>query len=184
MKTLSTMLELGTKAPQFSLKDTISGNQVSLDQNNSAPATLIMFICNHCPYVKHINKELSQLGKDYLPLGVNVIAINSNDYQKYPDDSPEKMKLLAEQEGFSFPYLIDETQEIAKAYHAACTPDFFLFNEKNELVYRGQLDDSRPGNSIHVTGTSLRAALDSVLKKEPVTVEQKPSMGCNIKWRE
>lgn len=143
-----------------------------------------MFICNHCPYVKHVNKELTRLANDYLPKGVNFIAINSNDVENYPDDSPENMKKTALAEGYPFPYLFDETQEVAKAYQAACTPDFFVFDANLVLVYRGQLDDSRPGNQVEVTGNSIRKALDSLLADQPIKFEQKPSLGCNIKWKD
>lgn len=184
MKTLSTMLALGTIAPSFSLKDVVSGKDVSLSDNKNAQATLIMFICNHCPYVKLINHELTRLGNDYMPRGVTILAINSNDYVQYPDDSPKNMQQTATREAYPFPYLIDETQDVAKAYQAACTPDFFLFDDQLSLVYRGQLDDARPGNGVVVTGSSLRMALECVLSNKPVIVEQKPSMGCNIKWRQ
>lgn len=182
-KTPSNMLTLGTIAPLFSLPDAITKKQVQLQIDPKYKAVLILFICNHCPYVKHINLELVQLAKDYLPKRVRIIAINSNDVDKYPEDSPENMKILAEQLQFPFPYLFDATQEVAKAYHAACTPDFFLFNSQLELVYRGQLDDSRPGNQIPVTGDYLRSALDQLLAEQTMTVEQKPSLGCNIKWK-
>ncbi|SEN74914.1 thioredoxin family protein [Lihuaxuella thermophila] len=182
--TESTMFPLGKQAPSFVLPDVVSGKQVSLDDVKSDVATVIMFICNHCPYVKHVQSQLVQLANDYLPKGVSFVAINSNDAEKYPEDSPEKMKQVAEELGYPFPYLFDESQEVAKAYQAACTPDFYIFNRNLECVYRGQLDDSRPGNDIPVTGESIRAALDSILSDEPVTVKQKPSMGCNIKWKE
>lgn len=182
-KTPSNMLPLGTSAPLFSLPDAISGNQVSLQIDPQYKAVLIMFICNHCPYVKHINHALVELAQDYLPKAVRMIAINSNDADHYPEDSPENMKKLAEQEQYPFPYLFDATQEVAQEYHAACTPDFFLFNTKLELVYRGQLDDSRPGNQIPVTGHHLRTALDQLLAHQAITIEQKPSLGCNIKWK-
>lgn len=183
-KTASVMLPLGTPAPAFTLLDIVSGNKVRLDHSEKVKATLIMFICNHCPYVKHINKELTRLAQDYMKKGVNFIAINSNDIKNYPDDSPANMKVVAQEESYPFPYLFDETQEVAKAYQAACTPDFYLFNTELELVYRGQLDDSRPGNSIPVTGQSIRAALDSLLANQAISIEQKPSLGCNIKWKE
>jgi len=142
-----------------------------------------MFICNHCPYVKHINEQLVFLGNDYIPKGVQFIAINSNDAEQYPDDSPENMKKTAESLGFPFPYLFDETQAVAKAYHAACTPDFYIFDGEQRLVYRGQLDSSRPGNKLPVTGEDIRNALDNMLANQPIADEQKPSLGCNIKWR-
>ncbi len=180
-KTPSSMVPLGTPAPQFSLLDTVSGKKVSLD--NSSNATVIMFICNHCPFVKHVNKELTRLANDYMSKGVNFLAINSNDIVHYPDDSPENMQKTAMQEGYPFPYLFDETQEVAKAYHAACTPDFYIFDTNLLLAYRGQLDDSRPGNQIAVSGSSIRKALDCLLTHKPIQFEQKPSLGCSIKWK-
>ena len=182
-RTPSTMLPLGTPAPDFTLEDTVSGETVRPADFADRRALLIMFICNHCPFVKHISRELSALGRDYLSKGVGIVAINSNDIEKYPDDSPEKMAEEARAQGYSFPYLMDADQEVAKAYHAACTPDFFLFDEGRRLVYRGQLDGSRPGNAIPVTGADLRAALDAVLAGERPNDEQVPSIGCNIKWR-
>lgn len=182
-KTPSTMLPLGTQAPHFSLLDVVSGKKIYLDGSNDAKSTVVMFICNHCPYVKHINQELTKLAKDYMPKGVFFFAINSNDVIAYPDDSPENMKKTALAEDYPFPYLYDETQEVAKAYQAACTPDFYVFDSNLALVYRGQLDDSRPGNSIKVTGSSIRHALDCLLSDQPVNSEQKPSLGCNIKWK-
>jgi thiol-disulfide isomerase/thioredoxin len=142
-----------------------------------------MFICNHCPYVKHINKELTRLANDYMKKDVNFIAINSNDVMNYPDDSPENMRITAREQAFPFPYLFDEAQEVAKAYQAACTPDFYVFDSNLVLVYRGQLDDSRPGNKIAVTGDSIRNVLDCLLNNKPISIEQKPSLGCNIKWK-
>lgn len=183
-KTASTMLPLGTQAPQFSLLDVISGEKVSLNNLNKSKATVVMFICNHCPYVKHVSKELTRLANDYMPEGVNFFAINSNDVESYPDDSPENMKKIAVQEGYPFPYLFDETQEVAKAYQAACTPDFYVFDSNLVLAYRGQLDDSRPGNHIEVTGSSIRQALDCLLANQSLSFEQKPSLGCNIKWKD
>ncbi len=180
--TASTMLTLGTSAPDFSLPDT-EGNLVCLDDFKDAPALLVIFLCNHCPFVKHVLGGLTGLIKVYQAKGVAVVGINSNDVGDYPEDRPEMMAKLAEEKGFTFPYLYDETQDVAKAYHAACTPDFFLFDKKRKLVYRGQMDDSRPGNNIPVTGTDLRAALDAVLAGKPVPAKQKPSMGCNIKWK-
>lgn len=179
----STMLELGTKAPKFSLTDTVSGNNVELKDFRGNKALLVMFICNHCPYVKNIKEGLVKYAADYLPKGVGIVAISSNDVENYPDDSPEKMKEDAEKFGYPFPYLYDEDQEAAKAYMAACTPDFFLFDEKHELKYRGQFDSSRPGNDEPVTGKDLREATDKVLKGEPVPEKQIPSIGCNIKWK-
>lgn len=179
----STMLELGTKAPEFSLPDTITGKTVNLKDYRGNKALLIIFMCNHCPYVKQIKEGLVKYAADYLPKGVGIAAVSSNDVENYPDDSPEKMKEDAEKFGYPFPYLFDETQAVAKAYKAACTPDLFLFNEKHELVYRGQFDSSRPGNQEPVTGKDLREATDKVLAGEPVPEEQIPSIGCNIKWK-
>lgn len=180
--TASTMLPLGIEAPDFSLPDT-KGKLVSLEDFKEAPALLVIFMCNHCPFVKHILDGLIGLIKDYQAKDVAVVGINSNDVANYPEDRPEMMAKVARQKGFTFPYLYDETQDVAKAYHAACTPDFFLFDKQRKLVYRGQMDDSRPGNSIPVTGKDLRAALDAVLEGKPVPAKQKPSMGCNIKWK-
>ncbi|CAM2873142.1 thioredoxin family protein [Legionella worsleiensis] len=182
-KTESTMLALGTKAPHFKLLDVTSGNFIQFDYSPDYNASVIMFICNHCPYVKHINAELTQLAYDYLPKGIRFLAINSNDVEHYPDDSPENMITTARTHEFPFPYLYDETQEVAKAYHAACTPDFFVFDKDLSLAYRGQLDDSRPGNTIPVTGESIRKALDCILADTPLEEVQKPSLGCNIKWK-
>lgn len=183
-KTFSTMLPLGSQAHSFSLPDVLSGSQINLNKFSAySKGTLIMFICNHCPYVKHINEELVRLANDYLPKEIVFLAINSNDTITYPDDSPENMKKIALQLAYPFPYLFDETQEVAKVYQAACTPDFYLFDKKQQLVYRGQFDDSRPGNSVAVTGSSVRAALDSLLSGIKITMEQKPSLGCNIKWK-
>jgi len=181
--TASTMLPLGTLAPDFSLPDT-EGNLVSVEDFKDAPAFLVVFMCNHCPFVKHVLDGLTGLIKVYQAKGVAAVAINSNDVEDYPEDRPEMMAKLAEEKGFTFPYLYDETQDVAKAYHAACTPDFFLFDKARKLVYRGQMDDSRPGNNILVTGADLRAALDAVLEGKPVATKQRPSMGCNIKWRQ
>jgi len=180
--TPSTMLPLGTEAPAFSLPDT-TGKTVSLEDFSGAKALLVMFICNHCPYVKHVRRGLADLAKDYQPRDVAVVGISSNYVPDYPEDSPEHMAKEVEEQGYIFPYLYDETQEIARAYSAACTPDFFLFDEKGKLVYRGQLDDSRPGNDKPVTGADLRAALDAVLSRQPVNFDQKASVGCNIKWK-
>jgi peroxiredoxin len=181
--TPSTMVALGTSAPPFTLPDAVSGNQVSLDDVKSNQATVIMFICNHCPYVKHINEQLVQLAGDYQPKGVSFIAISSNDAEAYPEDGPVKMKEYAERLGYPFPYLFDETQAVAKAYNAACTPDIFIYNGQAQLAYRGQLDDSRPGNNLPVTGQDIRAALDALLAGNAPDSEQKPSVGCNIKWK-
>ncbi len=180
--TPSTMLPLGTKAPDFSLPN-IDGRQVSLSDFEGAPALLVVFMCNHCPYVKHVADALAQLAREYQQRGVAVVGINSNDAEQYPDDSPEKMAEEAAARGYTFPYLYDETQEVAKAYRAACTPDFYVFDKDRTLVYRGQMDDSRPDSGIPVTGADLRAALDAVLEGKPVPAEQKPSIGCNIKWK-
>lgn len=182
--TPSSMIPLGTKAPSFSLFDTVSAEQKSLEDLASDNATVIMFICNHCPFVIHIQDELVHLAKDYQERGVSFIAISSNDVENYPQDAPDKMKELAEKLGFSFPYLYDETQEVAKAYDAQCTPDFFIFDKNLQCVYRGQLDDARPGNNQPVNGKDIRAALDATLSGQPVAGEQKPSIGCNIKWKE
>jgi peroxiredoxin len=180
--TASTMLPLRTEAPDFSLPDA-EGNLVSAEDFKEAPALLVVFMCNHCPFVKHILDGLVGLIKDYQAKGVAVVGINSNDVTDYPEDRPEMMAKVAKQKGFTFPYLYDESQDVAKAYHAACTPDFFLFDKERKLVYRGQMDDSRPGNGIPVTGKDLRAALGAVLEGKPIPPEQKPSMGCNIKWK-
>jgi peroxiredoxin len=180
--TPSTMLPLGTSAPPFSLPD-IAGKTVSIGDFKNAPALLVMFICNHCPYVKHVRTGLAQLAKEYQARGAAIVAISSNDVKCYPDDSPAKMALEAKEAGYTFPYLYDESQAVARAYQAACTPDFFLFDRERQLVYRGQLDDSRPGNGIPVTGSELRAALDAVLAGKPVPKDQKASIGCNIKWK-
>ncbi len=182
-RTSSTMLPLGTKAPDFNLLDTVSGDSVNLYESKGLKGTLIMFICNHCPFVKHINNEISKLGKYYISKGINLLAISSNDAKNYPQDSPDKMRENAIEQDFIFPYLYDVSQGVAKKYEAACTPDFFLFNDDLELVYRGQLDDSRPGNNIPVTGKDLRNALDALLSNSPISKDQKPSIGCNIKWK-
>jgi len=176
------MLSLGTKAPDFSLVN-VDGRTVSLSDFDGSPALLVIFMCNHCPFVKHIASGLARLGYEYQSRGVAMVGISSNDVSKYPADSPEQMIHEAELQGYSFPYLYDEDQAVAKAYKAACTPDFFLFDAEQKLVYRGQLDSSRPGNGIPVTGEDLRRALDTVLAGNPVPEEQTPSIGCNIKWR-
>ncbi|MBW2713565.1 MAG: thioredoxin family protein [Deltaproteobacteria bacterium] len=180
--TPSTMLELRSPAPAFRLPDT-RGEMVSLDDYVGAPAYLVVFICNHCPYVIHIRGGLSRFYRDYANAGLGMVAINANDVATHPQDGPEQMAVEAQRSGYEFPYLYDETQEVAKAYQAACTPDFFLFDAEARLVYRGQFDDSRPGNDIPVTGEALRSALDAVLEGKPVDVQQKASLGCNIKWR-
>jgi peroxiredoxin len=176
------MLPLGTKAPPFRLPDT-TGNLVSISDYADAPALLVIFMCNHCPYVKHIQEALVRLIKEYQDRGVAVVGINANDVANYPDDSPELMAREAEQHGYTFPYLFDETQDVAKAYKAACTPDFFLFDGERRLIYRGQMDSSRPGNDKPHSGEDLRSALDAVLSGAAVSTEQKPSIGCNIKWK-
>jgi peroxiredoxin len=182
-ETPSTMLPLGTKIPAFSLKDAVTGKTVTDRDAAGKKATLVMFICNHCPFVKHVMDELGRVTGDYIPKGVSVVAINANDVDKYPQDGPEHMKKLAASKGWRFPFLLDDTQKVAQAFTAACTPDFFLFGADGKLVYRGQLDDSRPGNQIPVTGKDLRAALDAVLAGKPPIKDQKASIGCNIKWR-
>jgi peroxiredoxin len=176
------MLPLGTTAPDFNLPDT-NGKTVSLADFKDKPALLVLFICNHCPYVKHIRSGLAQLTRDYQPKHVAIVGINSNDVENYPEDSPAKMKAEVKSAGYMFPYLYDETQAVAKAYRAACTPDIYLFDKNRKLVYRGQSDDSRPGNGVPVTGKDLRAALDAVLAGKPISPNQKASMGCNIKWK-
>ncbi len=179
-RTPSTMLELGTSAPDFSLAEPATGNTVSLADFNDKPL-LVLFICNHCPFVIHIREALGQFAKDYLPQGLAIVAINANDATRHPDDSPEKMADEA-RSYYPFPYLFDDDQSVAKAYRAACTPDIYLFDKQHRLVYRGQFDGSRPGNTIAVTGEDLRQAADAVLTGHPVTTDQKPSLGCNIKW--
>ena len=176
------MLPLGTTAPDFRLPDT-GGKMVALGDFQSAPALAVLFICNHCPYVKHIQAGLAQFRRDFQPRGAAVVAISSNDVQNYPADSPAKMAEEARSAGYTFPYLYDESQAVAKAYQAACTPDIFLFDATRQLVYRGQFDDSRPGNGVPVTGKDLRAALEAVLTGKPVPQKQTPSVGCNIKWK-
>ncbi|UCG53240.1 MAG: thioredoxin family protein [Candidatus Latescibacterota bacterium] len=183
VETPSTMLPLGTPMPTFSLTDAVTGKTVTGTDNAGSRATLVMFICNHCPFVKHVMDEFGRLANDYLPQGVGIIAINSNDKENYPQDAPDRMKELVADKGWQFPFLFDENQDVAKIFRAACTPDFFLFDGERRLVYRGQLDDSRPGNNIPVSGKDLRAALDAVLSGELVPANQKPSVGCNIKWK-
>lgn len=182
-RTPSNMLPLGTKAPEFELLDTVSNENLSLEKLKGKNGTVVMFICNHCPFVIHVNPELSKLGKEYQAKGIGFVAISSNDVVNYPQDAPDLMKEKAKAMGYSFPYLYDETQEVAKAYDAACTPDFYLFDANLELVYRGQLDDSRPGNGLPLTGSDLRNAMDAVLNGSAVDSNQKPSIGCNIKWK-
>jgi peroxiredoxin len=180
--TPSTMLPLGTRAPGFALVNAIDGRTTSLEDVRGKRVLLVMFICNHCPFVVHVRDELTKLATDYLSREVGIVAINANSSKTHPQDAPEAMKRLALQLGWSFPFLFDETQEVAKAYRAACTPDFYLFDASFRLVYRGQLDDARPGNGVPVTGMHLRAAMDAVLEGRPVSETQKPSVGCNIKW--
>lgn len=180
--TPSNMLPLGTVAPDFTLFDTLSEKNISLQNYHSDTATVIMFICNHCPFVKHIAPQLVELAQDYQPKGIQFIAISSNDAKNYPADAPDKMSEMAKQLKFTFPYCYDETQAVAKAYQAACTPDFYIFDKNFACVYRGQFDDSRPGNAIPVTGKDIRAALDALLLGKNVSPDQRPSIGCNIKW--
>jgi len=182
VKTASTMLPLGTNAPDFSLPN-VDGKTVSLSGFQESPALLVVFMCNHCPFVKHISGGLASFAKEYRPKGLAMVGISSNDVAGFPDDSPQRMTEEAKQAGYTFPYLYDETQQVAKDYRAACTPDFFLFDRERKLVYRGQFDDSRPDNGIPVTGTDLHRAVDCVLKGEPIPEPQKPSIGCNIKWK-
>ena len=182
VRTPSTMLPLGTPAPDFELPN-VDGRLVPLADAAGPRGTLVMFICNHCPFVKHVADELATLGRDFMPRGVGVVAISANDVSTHPADSPEQMVREAEERGYPFPYLYDATQDVAKAYRAACTPDFFLFDAGKRLVYRGQLDASRPGNDVPVTGGDLRAAIEALLAGRPVAAEQTPSIGCNIKWK-
>ena len=183
VKTESTMLPLGSTAPPFSLMN-VDGQIVTLDNFSDSRALLVMFICNHCPYVIHVADQLAVLGHEYMQKGVGVVAISANDISTHPADSPEQMVREAEDRGYPFPYLYDQDQSVAKAYRAACTPDFFVFDKNHQLTYRGQLDDSRPESGIPITGVDLRAALDATLANEPVADPQKPSLGCNIKWIE
>jgi peroxiredoxin len=179
----STMLPLGTVAPTFSLPDCRGGGTVSRDDFSQLPALLVIFMCNHCPYVKHVQKPLAALVRDFQARGLGVVGISSNDVSSHPEDGPHDMARVAEEVGYTFPFLYDESQEVAKAYHAACTPDFFLFDAKRKLVYRGQMDASRPGNNIPVTGSDLRRAVDAVLAGRPVPGDQRASLGCGIKWK-
>lgn len=183
VRTASTMLALGTTAPEFHLPDAVSGQNISLASFAGKQGLLVIFMCCHCPFVKHLEQELAKLGKDYGEQNLGIVAISSNDAEKYPDDAPPKMKEMAETLGFNFPFCYDATQEVAKAYTAACTPDFFLFDSKYHLVYRGQLDDSRPSLDIPVNGADLRRAIDTLLAGKTISPEQKPSIGCNIKWK-
>lgn len=179
----STMLQLGTPAPAFSLKDVVSGRTITLDSFAGKSALLIMFICRHCPYVVHVQNEIAQIGMDYAEREVGILAISSNDPLTYPDDAPDRLKEMAEKLDFRFPFCFDETQYVAKAYRAACTPDFYLFDKQRRLAYRGQLDDSRPGNNKPVTGRDLRAAMEAVLAGQQIEGPQRPSIGCSIKWK-
>jgi peroxiredoxin len=182
VKTASTMLPLGTQAPPFSLPN-IDGKTVSLQDFADRPVLVVMFLCNHCPFVKHLRSALAEFGREYQAKGVGIVAINPNDVSAYPDDRPEKMVEEARAAGYTFPYLYDATQEVAKAYRAACTPDFFVFNAQRALIYRGQFDSSRPGNGQPITGADLRAAVDAALAGRQPPAEQRPSIGCNIKWK-
>jgi len=181
--TPSTMLALGTKAPDFSLPDVVTGETVTLQSFSGKKGLLVMFICRHCPYVQHIKEGLAALGRDYAGKELGIVAISANDAVNYPDDSPRNLKEFALEMGFTFPFCYDETQKTAQAYSAACTPDFFLFDAQRKLAYRGQMDDSRPGNGKPVTGKDLRAAMEAVLAGKPVSADQKASIGCNIKWK-
>lgn len=182
-QTPSNMLPLGTRAPAFTLPDTVSGKVLTLEQVKGAKGTVVMFICNHCPYVKHVNAELVRVARDYQPRGIGFVAISSNDAANYPEDAPDKMTLTAREQGYPFPYLYDESQDVARAYQAACTPDFYLFDASLACVYRGQLDDSRPKNNVPVTGRDLRAAMDALVAGKVISADQKASVGCNIKWK-
>ncbi|MFK2820723.1 thioredoxin family protein [Flavobacteriaceae sp. LMIT009] len=182
-RTPSNMIPLGTQAPDFNLPDTVSNTTISLNNIKGPKGTVVMFICNHCPFVIHVNSMLIEMANDYEHKGIGFVAISSNDVINYPQDAPDKMKTHAKEVGYPFPYLYDETQEVAKAYDAACTPDLYLFNEDLKLIYRGQLDDSRPGNGIPLTGNDLKNALDCLHEEKDNTLPQKPSIGCNIKWK-
>ncbi len=181
--TPSSMMPLGTQAPDFSLPDTVSGQLLSRDDLRGEHATVVMFICNHCPYVKHIEAELARLGRDYMGRGVGMVAISANDADSYPEDGPAQMTATAAANGYPFAYLYDETQAVARAYGAECTPDFFVFDAALKCAYRGQLDGARPGNDVPNDGRDIRAALDALISAQPVAVEQQPSVGCNIKWK-
>ncbi|MEQ8467778.1 thioredoxin family protein [Coleofasciculus sp. E1-EBD-02] len=181
--TASTMLPLGNKAPEFHLPDVVSGETISLDTFTGKQGLVVIFLCRHCPFVKHVQGELAKLGRDYQDADLGIVAISANDATTHPDDAPDKLKEMAQELGLTFPLCYDENQETAKAYTAACTPDFFVFDRDRKLVYRGQFDDSRPGNDQPVTGKDLRSAIDAVLAQSPVSEEQKPSIGCNIKWK-
>ena len=177
------MKELGSQAPDFALRDVVSGKTVSRNEVAGSKGMLVMFICRHCPFVKHVQDELAKIGRDYRDRGIGIVAISSNDVASHPEDSPTKLAYQAQELQFNFPYLFDESQEVARAYDAQCTPDFFLYDSGGKLVYRGQLDDSRPGNDIPVTGVDLRSALDALIDGRPISSQQRPSIGCNIKWR-
>lgn len=181
--TETTQIPLGFPAPSFTLLDTVSDKMLSLNELKGEKATVVMFICNHCPYVKHVNRQLVQLANDYIPRGIAFVAISSNDVDNYPDDAPDLMKLTAKEQHYPFPYLYDETQDIAKAYFAACTPDFSIFDKDLKCVYRGQLDDSRPKNDSISDGKDIRNALDNLLNNHPISEQQTPSLGCGIKWK-
>jgi peroxiredoxin len=183
MAVASVMLPLGTPAPSFALRDVVNGQTFSFDSFTDKTAVLLMFICRHCPYVRHVEDELARIGRDYHGTGLGIVAISSNDPAQYPDDAPERLKEMAQRLGFTFPFCFDETQEVAKAYRAVCTPDFYLFDAERRLVYRGQLDESRPSHRAPVTGRELRAAIDAALAGKPVDSNQKPSIGCSIKWK-
>ena len=182
-RTPSSMVELGTTAPDFRLSDVVSGKKVSRADVAGPKGMLAMFICRHCPFVKHVQNELAQLGRDYAGRGIGIVAISANDESGFPEDSPDNLAKMSRELGLTFPYLYDETQDVARAYDAQCTPDFFLFDGQRKLVYRGQLDDSRPGNGVPVTGRDLRAALDALIAGKPISKDQRPSIGCNIKWK-
>ena len=182
VRTASTMLPLGTTAPDLSLTDVVRGDALSLASFKGKKGLLVMFICQHCPFVKHIEDQLGQIGQDYIPSGMAILAVSANSIETHPQDDPDNMRQQVQRANFNFPYAYDATQEVAKSYTAACTPDFFLFDSDFKLVYRGQLDDSRPGNDVPVTGSDLRAALDKVIAGAAMPEEQKPSIGCNIKW--
>ena len=183
MAMASVMLPFGTQAPSFALRDVVSGKTYSLDSFTGKAALLVMFLCRHCPYVQHVQQEIARIGQDYTDTGLGIVGISSNDPAHYPDDAPERLKEMAQRLHFRFPFCFDETQEVAKVYKAACTPDFYLFDTQRRLVYRGQLDDSRLGNNRPVTGRDLRTAIDAVLARKPVGSDQKASIGCSIKWK-
>ena len=177
------MVELGSQAPDFRLPDVVTGKTVARSDAAGPKGMLAMFICRHCPFVKHVQDELAKIGRDYQKSGIGIVAISANDESGFPEDGPEKLAEMAKELGFTFPYLFDGSQEVARAYDAQCTPDFFLYDSRGKLVYRGQLDDSRPGNGVPVTGKDLRAALDALVAGQPISPEQRPSIGCNIKWK-